>query len=185
MILYRCFAWEREADASAPGGALWFPRARQGDGRHDAPERYGCLYLSEEPVAAVVERLAPLAGTELARGDLTREGRPLALAALSLADEARLVDLDDPLVLAEEGLRPSLVATRDLRLTRAHAAELHERRPEAAGIRWCSAFESLWANVTLFDRAAGLVGVEDVRRVGLDDEAVREAAGFLGLPVAA
>lgn len=185
MILFRCFAWDRRVAAAAPGGALWFPRSLQGEGRHDAPERYGCLYVSEDPLSAVVEQLGPLAGTRLDESDLRRAGLPLALGELRLSEEARVVDLDDPLVLAGEALRPSLVATRDRARSQAHAALLHERHPEAVGLRWWSAFESGWANVTLFDRAAPELVVEDVRTLELEDGVVGEAAGFLGLAVAA
>jgi len=184
VILFRCFGWDRGAGAAARGGALWFPRPLQGQGRHDAPDRYGCLYLSEDPVSAVVEQLAPLAGTRLEEPDLVRAGLPLALGALSLPAEARVVDLDEPLVLAGEALRPSLVATRDRARSQADAALLHERHPEAAGLRWWSAFESRWANVTLFDRAAPELAVEDVKELELGDDVVGEAAAFLGLAAA-
>ena len=185
MILFRCFPWERGVDADAPGGALWFPRPLQGEGRHDAPGRYGCLYVAEAPVSAVVEELARFVGTRLGPSDLVRTGLPLALAAVALRDDARVVDLDDPLVLADEALRPSLVATRDRSPTQAEAAALHKRHPEAAGLRWWSTFESQWANVTLFDRTLPALRVEDVRALELDDDVVGEAAGFLGLAVSA
>jgi hypothetical protein len=185
VILYRCFAWDRGVGVADPGGALWFPRSLQGQGRHDAPESYGCLYVSEDPVSAVVEQLGPLAGTRLEESDLRRAGLPLALGALRLSESARVVDLDEPLVLVGEALRPSAVATRDRTRSQADAALLHERHPEAAGLRWWSAFESGWANVTLFDRAAPELVVEDVQTLELEDDVVGEAAAFLGLPVAA
>ena len=185
MILYRCFASAREAEPDAPGGPLWFPRLLQGEGRHDAPELYGCLYLSEAAVSVVVEQLAPLAGTALAPPDLRREGLPLALAALELAPEARVVDLDEPHVLAAAGLRPSLVATRERRRSQADAAALHALHGAAAGLRWWSAFEPRWGNVTLFDRAREQLEVVEVAELGLGDDVVGEAARFLGLAVAA
>lgn len=185
MTLFRCLPWDREAEASAPGGVLWFPRALQGEGRHDAPERYGCLYLSEDPVSAVVEQLAPLAGARLEERDLVRAGLPLALAALSLPGDARVIDLDEPRVLAGEDLRPSLVATLDRGRSQADAAVLHERHPDAAGLRWWSALEPRWANVTLFDRAAQELALDHVRTLTLADDVVGEAAEFLGLAVAA
>jgi hypothetical protein len=185
VILHRCFAWDRRAPATAPGGALWFPRELQGDGRHDAPERYGCLYASTEAVSAVVEELARFAGTRLAPADLRRGGLPLALAALSLDDAAGLVDLDEPFVLAAERLRPSAVAAHDRRATQRIVAALHERHERAAGVRWWSAFDPDWTNVTLFDRALPALSVEAVRPLRLSDEVVGEAAGFLGLPLAA
>ena len=134
VILFRCFPWDRSVDAESRGGALWFPRMLQGDGRHDAPQRYGCLYVSEEPLSTVVEQLAPLVGTKIAAPDLVRGGLPLALAALELPDGARLLNLDEPLVLAAEKLRPSLLATHE-RATdsggREHALRQARRTPSA------------------------------------------------------
>jgi hypothetical protein len=157
----------------------------QGEGRHDAPTLYGCLYVSEEPVSPVVEQLARLRGNELEAADLVRAGRPLALAALQLADEVELVDLDEPRTLEQEGLRPSRVATRERSLTQAVAAELYRRHERAGGFRWWSTFESLWANVTLYDRARSLLRLEDIQPLALEDDVVGEAARFLGLALAA
>jgi hypothetical protein len=185
VILFRCFPWDREAGDRARGGPLWFARMLRGDGRHDAPILYGCLYVSVEPVSTVVEQLARFAGTELSGAELVRRGRPLALAAVELSDASEVIDLDDPPVLAAEGLRPSVVATGERARTQAYAAELYERHPQAAGIRWWSTFESQWPNVTLFDRAAEAITVEDVRTLSLADDVVADAARFLGLPVAA
>ena len=185
MILYRCFAWDLAGSGVEWGGPAWFPRPLQGEGRHDAPARYGCLYVSEEPVSTVVEELAPLAGSRLSAGDLVRGRLPLALATLRLPRDAVVVDLDDPALLAAEELRPSDVVTREREKTQAVAAALHERHPEAVGIRWWSTFEPAWANVTLFDRAADALQVTDVHELRLDDGVVGEAARFLGLRVAA
>ena len=38
MILYRCFAWNEHARRADSDGPLWFPRAFQGEGRHDNPD---------------------------------------------------------------------------------------------------------------------------------------------------
>ncbi len=62
MILYRCFAWNRDARNDAADGPLWFPRIFQGDGRHDNPDVYGCLYLADRAVSCIVEQLAPFRG---------------------------------------------------------------------------------------------------------------------------
>jgi hypothetical protein len=43
----------------------------------------------------------------------------------------------------------------------------------------------MWANVTLFDRAARLLRLAGVRELTLEDPAVLEAAEFFGLRVAA
>jgi hypothetical protein len=184
LILYRVFPRERRAGEAKPGGPLWWPKGLQGSGRHDNPDLYTCIYASEVAVSPIAERLAPFRGT----GDLLPEmllssGRPLALATLSLPDEAQLVDLDDPRLLARERLRPSRVATRERATTQGQAERLFDRHPEATGLRWWSSLESLWINVTLFNRADAALAVEDVKRLAVDDEPVRDAADFLGLAV--
>jgi hypothetical protein len=153
----------------------------QGEGRHDAPTLYGCLYVSAEPVSALVEQLAGLTGTSIEPPDLFRHGLPLALAAVELDDGAELLDLDDPAVLVQEELRPSRVATNDRATTQGQASELFQRHGEVGGLRWWSTFESLWPNITLFDRAETALEVSDVQRLEVGDDVVREAAEFLGL----
>ncbi|HEX5468183.1 MAG TPA: RES family NAD+ phosphorylase [Gaiellaceae bacterium] len=182
MRLFRVFAWDARAAPPERGGALSFPRAHAGGGRHDNPALYGCLDVSERPLAAVVEQLARFRGRALSEDTLSLAGLPVALAVLTLPDEALLIDLDDPAVLEREGLRPSAAATRDRAITQAAAAALFGRHAEAVGLRWCSVFEPAWANVTLYDRARKLLAVEEVRPLGLGDEVVAEAAVFLGLP---
>jgi hypothetical protein len=182
VILWRVLPWDPSARATAPGGALWFPRPFQGAARHDDPARYGCLYVAEDPVSAVAEALAPFRGAgDLHPDMLTRMGRALALAQLTLDDGAHLLDLDDPAVLVRERLRPSQVATADRARTRRDAAHLHDAHPHAAGLRWWSTLEASWINVTLFDRAAGLLRVRKVRPLTQGDDAVAAAARFLGL----
>lgn len=184
MILYRCLAWNERAAPDAPDGALWFPRPYQGEGRHDNPDAYGCLYLSEAPLSCVVEQLARFRGQRLVPALLHRRGLPLALAELELRDGAELVDLDEPAVLRRERLRPSRVATREREVTQPQARALYEGHAKAAGLRWWSTFESLWANVTLFDRAASALELASVRTLALADEELLSAADVLGLRLA-
>jgi hypothetical protein len=183
VILYRCFAWNERARPDRPDGALWFPRPYQGEGRHDNADLYGCLYLSEQPLSSIVEQLARFRGQRLSAALLRRRSLPLALAELELPDDTELVDLDDPAVLRRERLRPSTVATRAREVTQPQARALYERHPGAAGLRWWSTFESLWANVTLFDRAAPALQLASVRVLDLEDEAIVTAADVLGLRV--
>jgi hypothetical protein len=110
---------------------------------------------------------------------LRRRGLPLALATLELDDRARLIDLDRPEVLAARGLRPSLVATRRRERTQPQALAVHLEG--ADGLRWWSTFESLWLNLTLFDRVATRLRVSDVRVLGRDDPALGEALELLGI----
>jgi hypothetical protein len=181
VILYRCFAWDEGAAETAPDGPLWFPRIYQGEGRHDNPDLYGCLYLSASALSSLVEQLARFRGQRLLPSMLRRRGLPLAIADMELAAGAELIDLDDPAVLRRERLRPSLVATRDRHVTQPRARALHDRHPRSAGLRWWSTYEALWINVTVFDRAAPQLGVRSVRALGVDDPTVVEAADFFGL----
>jgi hypothetical protein len=181
LILHRCFAWSARARPDQPDSPLWFPRVFQGDGRHDNPDAYGCLYLTDREASGVVEQLARFRGQRLIEPMLVRRELPLALAAIELPDAAELIDLDDPVVLRRRRLRPSLVATRERSLTQPQALAAF-RDTEAAGLRWWSIFESLWANFTLFDRAGPRLTLQDVRPLSLEDGAVVEAADYLGLP---
>jgi hypothetical protein len=183
VILFRCLAWDKAASPTSRGGPLWFPRMLQGNGRHDNPDLYGCLYVSVEPVSAVAEQLQRLAGTSLDAPDLVRRGLPLALAAVEFDEGAEILDLDDPNVLVGEGLRPSQIATNDRSITQAGASEVFSRHPEAVGVRWWSTIEALWPNVTLFDRATEYLAVEDVHPLDLGDGIVVEAAEYLGIPI--
>ena len=182
MKLWRVLPWDPSAAVGAPGDAMWVPRAFQGTARHDAPDRYGCLYLAENAVSAVAESLAPFRGTGDLRPELlVRSGRPLALAELELDATAVLVDLDDPAVLTAETLRPSIVATGRRSVTQAYAVGQFERHPDAAGLRWWSTLEAGWIHVTLFDRALGALTLRHVHALATDDEAVTAAAAHLGL----
>lgn len=181
MILYRCFAWNERARVDQPDSPLWFPREFQGDGRHDNPGVYGCLYLSDREVSGAVEQLSRFRTQRLIDQLLVRRGHRLAIAAIELPDSAEVADLDDPAELRRRRLRPSLVATRDRAITQPQALDVYEGG-RAAGIRWWSIHESLWANYTIFDRAIRRLRVQDVRVLTLDDRAVLDAAEFLGLP---
>jgi RES domain len=182
VILWRVLPLHPPAGPTEHGGVLWFPRELQGAGRHDNPERYGCLYLALDPVAAVAEALAPFRGSgELTDGMLIRAGRRVALTSLELSDDATLVDLDDPAVLVSERLRPSQVATRTRGVTQAQALRLYEAQSGLLGLRWWSTLESSWINVTLFERAADRLAIDNVRTLFPEDAHVREAGDFLGL----
>lgn len=183
MILHRCFAWNRGARHDLPDGPLWFPRVFQGEGRHDNPDTYGCLYLADRPVSCLVEQLAAFRGRRLAASMLRRRGLPLALAEIELDDDATLVDLDDPVVLRRERLRPSRVATRYRAVTQPLALDLYRRHSDAAGLKWWSSWEAQWFNITLFDRATPILRVVSARELTLDNPVLLEAADVFGLQV--
>lgn len=182
MKLWRALPLDQKVAPEQPGGALWFPREQQGAGRHDNPELYGCLYLAENPISAVAEQLAPFRGTgDLLPSMLLRFGLPLALAEVEVSDGGPVVDLDDPTVLNEEGLRPSQVATRQRNATQAQAAEIHAAHSDAIAMRWWSTLEASWINWTVFDRAAPKLELTEAVPLDVDNPVVGEAAEFLGL----
>jgi hypothetical protein len=185
VTLYRCFAWREAAPATERDGPLWFPRMFQGDGRHDNPDVYGCLYLSDRPESCIIEQLAAFRGQRVTAALLRRRGLPLALAHLELDDARELIDLDDPSVLKRERLRPSRVATRQRETTQPQALALYRRHPRAAGFRWWSSWEALWTNVTVFERASRALKVIDVTELTLEHPNLRDAAEFFGLRVSA
>jgi hypothetical protein len=112
---------------------------------------------------------------------LRKAGQPLYLGKLVLTDGAGVLDLDDPEVLVREGLRPSLVATRSRSTTQGQAAHLYESHPEAVALRWWSTIESMLGNLTIFDRGAPMLELEDRQQLSPDDPEVSLAAGLLGL----
>jgi hypothetical protein len=181
VILFRCFAWDARAGERQRDGALWIPRVYQGDGRHDNPDAYGCLYLSMSALSPVVEQFARFRGQRLTPSLLRRRGLPLALAELELDAAATLLDLDDPGTLRRERLKPSLVATRHRGVTQPQALALYQRHPQAAGLKWWSTYEASWANVTLFHRASSSLTVRAVHALTLVDPIVVEAADVFGL----
>lgn len=181
MILHRCFAWNQSAREDEPDGARWCPQPFQGEGRHDNPDLYGCLYLSDRPLSCIVEQLAAFRGQRLLPSMLTRRGLPLALASFEIPDSARFVDLDDPAVLIRERLRPSLVATRERSLTQPQARAVYRRQKSVAGLFWWSIWEAQWRNATLFDRALTRVRVTQVEVLSLSHPAVQDAADWFGL----
>ena len=183
MVLYRCFAWDRGARADEPDGPLWFPRPFQGEGRHDNPDVYGCLYLADREVSGVVEQLARFRGQRLVAALLRRRGLPLALASIELPDADEIVDLDDPRTLVRERLRPSRVATRSRETTQPQALTLYRAHEAAAALRWWSTYEALWANYTVFDRAEPRLRLDDVRELSVGDDAVLAAADYFSMRI--
>jgi hypothetical protein len=171
-MLYRAFPLGDGADPEEQGGPLYVPRAFQGAGRHDSPDRFGVLYASRSPVSVVAEVVRALRLHRIARRDLVFEDRPLALASL-----------DDPTELASRRLRPSTVATRKREVTQAQAVALYEQGHSA--FAWWSTIEASWINVTLFaDRAVPHLSMAgEPEPLTLDHPALMEAAEVVGVTI--
>jgi hypothetical protein len=179
-VLFRVFGWLPDT----PPEPLRVPRERQGGGRHDDPDRYAALYLAREAVGAVAEAIQAFRGQELTAASLVRpDGARRALATFDDAALAPLVDLDDPVVLVERGLRPSGVATGVRRVTQRIAGQAFD--DGAIGLAWWSTIEASWTNVTLFrERLPASPPVVDVTPLTLDHPALIEAAERLGVRLA-
>lgn len=155
--LFRVFPHNPQAPPGSPGHALFVPRDLQGGGRHDNPDLYGVIYLSEEPIAGIAEHIAHLRGQRLDDADLDRAGLRLALVELDVPLGSRCHDLDEPKTLTKVGLRPSEVATRNRAVTQKWAARIYRARRSIGAIRWWSTLEASWHHVTVYDRMVGRI----------------------------
>lgn len=175
--LYRVFPWVRGAPRGAPGHPLHVPT--QGFGRIDNPDRYSTLYIAEQAAAAVAEVLGAF--------DVWDERLLVAssIGVLSVArfsiGAAHVLDLDAPEPLAERGLIPSSIATRDRTRTQAWAARIFEER-RWSGVRWWGYHEATWGSIGLW-RTTGM-RVKSIEPLTLDHPAVIEAADRLGRLIA-
>lgn len=179
-MLFRVFGWSPDT----PADPFRVPRTRQGGGRHDDPERYTALYLAREAVGAVAEAIQAFRGQELTAAAFVRpDGTRRSLAVVDDTALPPLVDLDDPAVLVERGLRPSGVATALRRVTQRIAGDAFD--DGATGLSWWSTLEASWTNVTLFrERLAVLPNVVEAAPLTVDLPAVVEAAERLGIRLA-
>lgn len=181
-MLYRLFPWDPAVEASAPGGALFNPRAQQGRGRHDNPHLYGAIYTARVEISAIAEWLAAFRGQSIVADDFFRtDDRVWAVVGLDDSGLTEIVDLDNPDELAARSLRPSRIATR-MRATAQDVARglFKEGVP---GFGWWSTLEASWPNVTLFaERALDALRVADgPREIGTADPVVRTAAAAIGV----
>ncbi|MEA2640034.1 MAG: hypothetical protein QOF51_1428 [Chloroflexota bacterium] len=158
-MLYRVFPLRPDARSDEAGGPLYVPRAHQGAGRHDHPDRHGALYLSRVPESAVAEHIQEFRGQTLGDADLRLVGGAhYALATFDDSALTQLVDLDDLIELANRQLRPSMVATRDRTVTQGIAMRIFEEGMQ--GLRWWSTLVATWSNVTLFaERASAFLAL--------------------------
>ena len=180
--LWRVFPWDPDADDDAPFSPSYVPPV-QGKGRFDLPGvPAGVLYLAESPEHAIGETIQHFRGARLDSADLIVRGRPLALANVVLPPQIRsgIIDLCDPGVLAEAGIRPDRLASRNRAVTRQIASELHaEGRP---GLRWWSALSGDWHTLVIFrDRLAEAPTYGRPESLTLTHTALLEAAGVLGI----
>lgn len=135
------------------------------------------LYLSDAAAGAVAEgfgRLTPWTGLMLRAPGMP--GAVRVVARYELGDSARVLDLDDPASLADLGIRPSEVVTRDRGVTQAWARKAFATK-RWAGVRWWSYYDPRWFAYGLWDRRE--LKVAGIEPLSLDHPAIVQAAGVL------
>lgn len=180
MDIYRVFLWDGKSQGAKFGGPLYVPRAKQGAGRHDIPERDGVLYCSQMAVSAVVETIKSFRGLTITNDIFDRpNGLRVALVHLRLHDNIGLLDLDDPNQLASRQLIPSLVVSSHRQITQDMTRKLYDEG--LAGFTWWSTLDSSWKNVTLFESRvrSSLQLAGDIVALHLNIYEVQQAAKHL------
>lgn len=138
------------------------------------------LYLSSAPAGAIAEVFASLAawGPKMFISP-TLAGAPRSLGRYMLADDAKVLDLDDAETLRRLGVRPSEVVSPDRAVTQRWAKRIvDERRWD--GVRWWSFHDPRWYSYGIWDRKdLRVIGVEPL---SLEHPAVVEAATLFRRP---
>lgn len=180
--VWRAFPWNPDAAPGAPFSP-GYVAPYQGNGRFDLPsEPEAVLYLAEDPVHAIAERIQDLRNREIAPDDLTDGGYPYAVVGVTLPEAIfpRIADLCDPAEIVRLDAPPDVVAARTRRTTQALSRGL--RDGGWAGLRWWSAFWGEWHSIALFrDRLPAPPEFAEPRVADFDHPALREAARHLGI----
>lgn len=121
---------------------------QQGAGRLDNPDAYLVRYVADTGIAAVAEAFGQfeLWTPALLQGPPALPGSRMVLAEFELADQIRILDLDDGNNLIAWSLRPSRVVTRDRSITQAWARNIFQSG-QYDGVRWWSYYGPDWASI--------------------------------------
>lgn len=136
MLVYRVFPYLESAQPDQPGHPRYEHRPQRG-GRIDHPDYY-VWYVTRQPEAACGETFGNFARWTDDMFDVPAvPGARRALGTYKLSDDLRICDLDDPARLAELGLRPTQIVTRNLAVTSAWGHTIwSDRTPAIDGPRW-------------------------------------------------
>ncbi|MCC9145203.1 MULTISPECIES: RES family NAD+ phosphorylase [unclassified Arthrobacter] len=176
MEFYRVLNWDPSATDASENGHPLFVWPDQGNGRVDDPTRdYLVLYVGSHPEAAVAEALGRFPIWKPAVLDVPRAAPAGSRKALvKYVGTPRLLDLDDPGVLLDLGLRPSQIVTREYAVTQQWSRTIFETN-QHDGVSWWSFYGSQWASIGLWDWTS--LSVEgDPEILTLDHPAVEAAA---------
>ena len=175
VILWRCFAWDGEAAPGEPGRARLVSAGVAG--RAAGTTTPTSTAASTSPTARRPGSSSSWRGFagigRCRRSSSAAAWRSRSRGSSSTTPSARWISTTRR-ELARRRLRPSRVATRQRELTQPQALAAYADGADA--LSWWSSHESLWTNVTVFDRAAPSLRVTDVRVIRFGDAALAEAA---------
>jgi hypothetical protein len=156
VLVYRIFGFDPAARASEPGTPDYLHRAAQGNQRLDNPSIYDMWCYSLSPAGAVAEVFGdlPVWSDEMFPTPYLPGGRR-DLGIFEIADDLRIIDMDDPRTLIERGIRPTQVVARNASVTQAWAQGIFEETNDVGaqrwdGIRWWSFWGARWINIGLW-----------------------------------
>lgn len=180
--VWRVFPWDPEAPRGTRFSPSYIPRST-GRGRFDLPQDLSpVLYTAETPDHAVGELLQPWRGRPLQPFHLTRAGKTLAVARLTISPGTaqNLANLCDPGLLVQMRMEPDATASRLRDRTQPIAREAWEAGHH--GVRWWSSFWGDWHTVVLFvARTREDLAFGTPQALTVHHPAVRQAADLLGM----
>ncbi|MEU7869416.1 RES family NAD+ phosphorylase [Dactylosporangium sp. NPDC049140] len=182
MLVYRVFPHLPSAAPGQPGHPSYLHPGR-GGGRLDNPASYSVWYLSYDPCGAIGEVFGNRqTWPDTMFTEKRLPGSRKALATLRLPDDLSILDLDDPQVLLDRGLRPSQVVARNRAVTQAWALRIFDERNDRRerlwyGVAWRSFQRPQWRLLGYWGSAEPVV--VNVEPLHYQHYAVIDAAGTL------
>lgn len=182
--VWRAFPWNPAAAEGGPFSAA-FVSGGQGAGRFDLPtQTAGVIYFAESPAHALGEKIQDLRFQTMEDADLFEHDFRYGLVSIDLdpAIHDGVVDLCDPLQLAEFGIYPDHLAAMNRQTTQRIAAQLHSNGK--AGLRWWSAFFGEWHTIVLFrDRLRQELTYHVPQHINIQHPDLAEAARLLSIEI--
>lgn len=180
MKTYRVFPHLTNAADDEPGGVLY--ALAQGAGRFDNAGQYRIRYASTTPEGAIAETFGRLSEWRPAMliGPPSLPSSTYAIVELTLSDDLRLCDLDDPRRLMMLNLRPSDVVARNYETTTAAALRIYESG-KYDGLGWWSYYEPKWTSLGFWNDAL-IIGI-NVTKLAIDSRALVSAADAIRRPL--
>lgn len=173
---YRVCVWDPAETNPAVNGHPLHVWPHQGPGRvDDVDGDYRVLYVGDTAAGAIAEYLGNYAQWTpdvLVPPPAAPVNSRIAIARY--AGDLPILDLDDPYVLTEWGLRSSSVVTRDRSVTQTWARHIYDASLYA-GVAWWSYRDPRWASYGLWDISSLTVAGEP-ELLTLDHRALLEAS---------